>query len=188
MNRIFALCTSLATVCSCILLAHCSSTSSSGGTTDSGTEMQPETGTEAGTACTPPDGGKECTPGTISCGTTTCAVPATSCCELSNGDGGTTYTCEPEGTACTGGTQISCNETSDCSGGDVCCIAANTTSTATVSCQKLVSGKCPAATIGSAQICRSSTECNGSSCQFWSCLGNTIEACTNPVPGICTAM
>ncbi len=137
------------------------------------------TSSSSGGTCDPPPGGLPCTPGVISCGTSSCDVPSQFRCDIP----GTSETCQPAGLPCAG-TPIACNEASDCADGEVCCLASASTSEATFSCQKLVGGKCPIAPVATAQICRSSTECASGTCQFWNCLGSVVEACTNPVPSL----
>ena len=102
--------------------------------------------------------------------------------------------CQPKATACSG-TAVTCNEAADCTGGKACCLSSTSITAGTLSCQELVNGKCPAAPIASAQICRSSGECPPTvadggatvpgSCSLWSCLGGTltIESCAEPTPG-----
>jgi hypothetical protein len=136
---------------------------------------------DMGSMCAPPSGGPMCTPGVIECGNTTCGVPMSECCELP----GNADTCIAAGGGCQGSV-LSCNEAADCSNGQACCIAANDTTTLTASCQTLAFGACPTAMIGHAQICRSANECPSGTCNFWSCMGTVVEACTNPVPAFPT--
>ncbi len=129
-------------------------------------------------SCSPTEGGLPCTPGQVSCGTATCNVPAQFCCDIP----GTSETCTTAGGACAG-TPVACDEAADCpTKGDICCIASQSTTSATVSCQR--GPICPTAPVATAQICRSNTECASGKCQFWNCLGNVIQACTNPVPSL----
>jgi hypothetical protein len=136
-------------------------------------------------SCQPPEGGLFCDPGKVACGDAgLCDVPTQECCQ------NTTNACIAAGGSC-GGTPIECNEAADCPAGKICCIASSSTtaSSAAVTCQTPVNGGCPAAVVASAQICRSNKECPSGKCSFWSCAGNTIEACTVPTPsapGLCT--
>jgi hypothetical protein len=68
---------------------------------------------EAGAVCVLP-----CTPGSVPCGATACATPATSCCLTA-----TSSTCGvyvPH-TDCATGTLFACTEAADCAAGQVCC-------------------------------------------------------------------
>jgi len=138
-------------------------------------------------ACAIPDGGTTCTPGTMNCvdGGGGCGFPAHQCCEVP--DAGNV--CQPftgADAATCGGDVIQCEESGDCTAGNICCLNALTASPATalISCQ-------PAPTcsqgmgIASGQICRSNNECASGECIIYSCLANsvTIQACKGTVNG-----
>jgi hypothetical protein len=132
-------------------------------------------------ACNPPEGGLGCTPGTIACADASCSVPTKECCRTGQGD-----SCQVAGAMCAG-MPVSCDEAADCPApGDICCLVSSgiSLSSATTSCQR--GPTCPKAaggtTIADVQVCRSNHECQSGQCQFWSCAGNLIEACGNPVP------
>jgi hypothetical protein len=127
--------------------------------------------------CVGPAGGAACNPGVVTCGETTCAVPSHECCA-----GGASETCVTLGGTCSSGNVRACDEKSDCSGGDICCLLAPSATVSTMTCQP--GPTCPTG-LASAQLCKTDTECVGGSCHLWNCAGNTTEACQAPNP-ICT--
>jgi hypothetical protein len=157
----------------CISSCVCSTVVDAGG-------FDPQAGDQPG-SCSPPADGLACSPGEVECANgTMCPVSgAGQCCESMTAGAA----CQTLGTECDG-SLITCNEAADCGPGEICCISATGTTTATVSCQP--GPTCPAGGLAYAQICRSNNECPGGSCSLWNCEGTTIEACSNPSTLVCT--
>ena len=155
-----------------------SGTDAGSSTVDSGNDAGEHTvdsGTDAGEV-TIPDGGLPPSPGEVSCGSTTCAVATDECCLTETGGG----TCQAVGTTCpTKTATVHCNEESDCSGGQICCVTISIASqSATAACQ---TGPCPSAGSGGAQACRTDQECgSGGPCEVQDCNGVTLELCGQP--------
>ena len=116
-----------------------------------------------------PDAALPPTPGIVSCGATTCAVPSTECCIDSTGTG----TCMDAGTACGINTAaIQCNETPDCPANQVCCL------TATADGGVEVTAACQTGACATAQACRTNGECGSNgSCVVQECGNLTFELC-----------
>jgi hypothetical protein len=145
---------------------HLTDTSSDAASSDSGSA-----------SCVGPMGGAACNPGVVTCGGATCAVPSHECCAGSTGD-----TCVTMGGTCSSGSVQTCDEKSDCTGGNICCLLAISATVSTTTCQP--GPTCPSG-LASAQVCKTDAECAGGSCSLWNCAGNAAEACQAPNP-ICT--
>jgi len=103
-------------------------------------------------------------------------VATDECCLTETGGG----TCQAVGTTCpTKTATVHCNEESDCSGGQICCVTISIASqSATAACQ---TGPCPSAGSGGAQACRTDQECgSGGPCEVQDCNGVTLELCGQP--------
>lgn len=145
-------------------------------------------GSSGSDTCDPPPGGAACTPGMVACGAASCPVPDNPCCLSLSPQ---SATCSVIGSSCDGFI-VSCDEASDCPGGEICCLDVTSQTTGTQTCQK--GPTCPTSKYMDAQICRSNAECAGGSCSSWSCTieypHTVIEACQEPAgtyPFVCTA-
>jgi hypothetical protein len=143
-----------------------------GGGNEGGTGGGKEGGTGGG-GTTDVDGGKPSDPGSVSCGTTTCATSTQVCCTQFYLDGGRTESCEAP-SACTGpgNAGTACNEAADCDGG-VCC-----TTIGGAECRK----SCNAG-LGEHELCRTQAECSAfdGGCNVLTCPGNQVEEiCGHP--------
>jgi hypothetical protein len=88
----------------------------------------------------PPDAGPGGNTGSIPCGTTTCAIPAQSCC-VSQSDNGTAYSCSAADAGCGGGdnSALKCSGAANCPPGQVCCVR-TTNNGAASDCQTACNG------------------------------------------------
>ncbi len=127
-----------------------------------------------------PDGGVPPNPGSVTCGSTSCAVATSFCCVAP--DGGAT--CQTSGGTCTalGGAKHECDEAADCPATQVCCYELDAlTSTFSTACHVDCAG-------GGGlrdQACKQTAECLDGTCAVHACDGGaTIEAC-KPFPGVC---
>jgi hypothetical protein len=148
-------------------------------------------------ACLVPEGGASCTPGTVSCGNSSCSTATDYCCAASDGGG----TCNPnDAGTCASGVRVACNEAADCPSGSVCCqLDAYGPHSAT--CET----SCPT---GYFQVCRTDSECaTSASTDTHTCIVQlcppsegaaatvTLEACSYYTAGVgygplpaCTAL
>lgn len=119
-----------------------SSTSSSGssGTADGGGDGGTSSGALGGDGgIDPPDAGPGGDLTKVTCGATSCAIPAETCCVSDVGNGALGYACTA-GTTCprlTGGgdtTALKCTSAKNCAAGTVCCVM-QTKGVTTSSCQ-----------------------------------------------------
>ncbi|MGO9839345.1 MAG: hypothetical protein ACLP1X_34625 [Polyangiaceae bacterium] len=150
-----------------------------------------DAGGEGGSpVCLVPEGGAPCSPGKVSCGSTTCDTATDYCCAGTNGAG----TCEPlNGGTCASGVKVECDETADCASGDVCC-QQDAYGPHSATCE----ASCPT---GYFQVCRSNAECTPQTCIVQLCSPSagtpqtvTLEGCPysdlggapGPLP-LCTA-
>jgi hypothetical protein len=140
--------------------------------------------------CLVPDGGAPCSPGKVTCGSTTCDTATDYCCAGTNGAG----TCEPlNGGTCASGVEVECDETADCASGNVCC-QQDAYGPHSATCETA----CPT---GYFQVCRTNAECTPQTCIVQLCSPSagtpatvTLEACPyselggapGPLP-LCTA-
>lgn len=114
-----------------------------------------------------PDGGAAPTPGVVRCGSGTCAVSTSTCCQESDVDAG--------GTRCLLGTQVTCpaqtgavhcQAAADCKTGEICCDVGGYGNT-----------QC-ATSCANFQMCRTNSECkNGQPCVVQQCYLRVVEAC-----------
>jgi hypothetical protein len=79
---------------------------------------------------------------------------------------------------------ITCFGAADCTNGQICCLDVKTSGgEGTMSCQ--TGPKCPAGTLGSAEVCRTSSDCaSGDTCVDYTCEGHTFEACSGTFAGL----
>jgi hypothetical protein len=103
------------------------------------------------------------------------------CCQGAND----ASTCLPASPATCTGSKIECNEKTDCTGGDICCLKVTSETDFAITCQP--GPKCPTGGLTSVQICTTNAECMGGSCSIYSCLGQITQSCTAPSV-ICTKM
>ena len=134
----------------------------------------------AGTACPGgPSNGFPCTPGVVTCNNAACGVPANECC---NTDSNKDETCLAASATCTGNPQA-CDEKTDCSNGQICCLAVTGATTFTISCQNgPTCPKPPGFISAAAQLCTTDAECSTGKCQVYNCQNNLTEACQPPSP------
>lgn len=125
----------------------------------------PEAG---GSACVRPDGGLPCDPGQLSCGSSTCSVSTSFCCEQVTGspDG----SCSLNGSTCSLAVEEHCDEAADCDAGQ-CCFSLGSPSIAT--CK----ARCNPGT--DTPLCHSNAECDSGRCLLQPCAigGGSVEAC-----------
>jgi hypothetical protein len=155
------------------LCAHCSSGSSHSNPADSGGVDSPFESSGSGSDA---QSGSEGGPAvSLSCGNLggrtsdagNCTPDAPVCCQTY-----TTSQCVPATAPCHA-LAWSCASTNDCPSGQICCIGLPNTTAGTVSCQPAPG--CPAATVGSAQICKTDAECpNGGPCVTYICGGIAV--------------
>lgn len=99
------------------------------------------------------DGGPGGSTGAVACGTTTCTVPAESCCVSDTGGGNFAFACSGtgDGGVCPrNDVALKCEATANCSSGQVCCMRDDGNGHVTSTCQATCSGGGGGA---SAQLC-----------------------------------
>jgi hypothetical protein len=83
-----------------------------------------------------------------------------------------------------------CNDTWDCPTGQICCLYVLSVAppVAHTACQAPDAGYTCNGSMGDvqAQICKSDNECPSGACHIYSCLGDTIYSCANPLASLCT--
>ncbi len=132
-----------------------SSTTDAADASDDGSTTAEAGGGEGG--INPPDAGPGGTTTTIKCGSTTCAIPAQTCCVDRLGAGMTSYACA---TVCGGvdaggdTTALKCSGQANCAAGTVCCVEQVGQNGAASQCQVTC-------TMNQAQLCDSTATVTG---------------------------
>jgi len=104
--------------------------------------------------------------GQVSCGTTSCPLPADACCELPDGS-----SCQSGLAMCTGGVVARCDEAADCLPGQACCATGTTAYGLATECKQTCGGN-------DFQACRTDAECGaGGPCLAWTCGGTVVATC-----------
>ena len=132
----------------------------------------PEAGSSTDGGVDPPGAAPGGNASSLPCGTTTCALPAESCCVSDLGNGSLGYACIATGAACGSGganaTALSCSATANCPAGSVCC-ASDATKPTSSQCRSACGAKeaqlCDpkAATTG----CAASAPCSSQNIADW---------------------
>jgi len=153
---------------------------------DASSDTATKSDADADTLGPVPEGGAPSDPGKVPCGTTSCDVSASFCCNVP--DGGAS--CETSGGACNalGGLRHDCNESSDCpvldAGAQVCCYEVTDKGGLETSCHL----DCNGGGGRRFQACRRVGECLSGACAVRSCNGDagvaSIESCV-PIPSVC---
>ncbi|HSQ61787.1 MAG TPA: hypothetical protein VLM85_01180 [Polyangiaceae bacterium] len=131
----------------------------------------------AGGGTTTNDGGPGGNPQVVSCGTSTCSIPAQACCVFETTPAWT-YGCV-DGTTCpvlaggpngagVQGTALGCSGAANCTGGDVCCVFENANKQVVSACQ----ATCPA---GGAQLCDPTAASSGCAADAGACSSANIS-------------
>jgi hypothetical protein len=142
------------------------------------------TGTSAGGSgiTTSGTGGEGATPGEVACGTNTCEVPAEKCCGSMGSCVASTETCPtiPCGFYCAGDAsevvEISCDDSGDCSDGQVCCKQAAGDGNVSLSCA--------AAPCDYHEVCQPDGNCSDGQACVSSKLELTGAKCTGAAPKV----
>lgn len=105
-----------------------SGSSGASGTSDGGARPADEAGVTANGGIDPPDAGPGGDTTSIACGSTTCPIPAETCCvsDLKSG-GNTSFVCVAGATCPSSGTvgdtaALKCSGAANCPGGTICCV------------------------------------------------------------------
>ena len=99
---------------------------------------------------------------TVSCGSKTCSVPATFCCNFYNQPD----QCMAPGATCGYGVDVACDGPEDCSGGKICCgtlfIQGSNKSYQKLSCETSCTGNDKRVICGASGTCSGSSKCGAS--------------------------
>ena len=122
--------------------------------------------TDAGTSTTAPPVSD---PGHVECGGAPCATPGNYCCATTDG---TTQRCLPDTVSSCGDLRRRCDEATDCSGNDVCCVPPGPPANG-------YGAICARACVPTyPQLCRTDAECpRNRQCRGQICGGQLVYAC-----------
>ena len=124
-------------------------------------------------------------PGLVTCAGAPCKVPGNYCCNTGLTPMPSAQKCVPDITSACGGLRVMCDESADCTNGDVCCVPPNANIRIALNAQCSPKGSCKDPTYFP-QLCKTNAECdNGQPCVSQICLGALVWSCGGVDPKRC---